>query len=166
MHFVLDLRKLSQILLCKIMRQLAPAGVHGVTCMKNRNYYKYLALLVLIIPAFAYSGDLKIDLKIKEKLTSIELTNGLTAFDYFKNKANFDGHYEVVEWGCGAPCTMSSIINLESGEIIESLNSCYGLNFKIDSNVLSYNNLYPGQLPGCDNDTTYTIKNEKLVKNM
>ena len=30
MHFVLDLRKLSQILPCKIMRQLAPAGVHGV----------------------------------------------------------------------------------------------------------------------------------------
>ncbi|MFT4720661.1 MAG: hypothetical protein ACI9SB_001833 [Candidatus Azotimanducaceae bacterium] len=29
-HYVLDLRKLSQFLLCKNMRPLAPAGVHGV----------------------------------------------------------------------------------------------------------------------------------------
>ena len=32
-----------------------------------------------------------------QKLKKIELTNGLTAFDYVKKKANFAGHYEVVD---------------------------------------------------------------------
>jgi len=31
---------------------------------------------------------------------------------------NFAGHYVIVTWGCGSPCLMAAIVDLETGRVL------------------------------------------------
>ena len=36
-----------------------------------------------------------------------------------KLPANFAGHYRVIEWGCGSPCSTFVVVDLRTGEVYE-----------------------------------------------
>ena len=51
---------------------------------------------------------------------------------------NFGGHYTLVEWGCGSPCTQLAIVDLKSGDIWHDADviAARGFVFHADSTLL------------------------------
>ena len=87
----------------------------------------------------------------------------LTIIERIKFRANFAKNYEIVEWGCGSPCTQSVIIELDSGNIVDFLDSCYGLKFSFDSNVIEFVNIENDLLDSCNNLNKLKLISGKLV---
>lgn len=54
--------------------------------------------------------------------------------------ANFAGKYSIASWSCGPKCQQSTIIDLESGAVVEhGIISFYGLSYSPDSRLLIIN---------------------------
>jgi hypothetical protein len=43
--------------------------------------------------------------------------DGATGTELGKPGPNFAGHYALITWGCGAPCLMAAIVDLQSGTV-------------------------------------------------
>lgn len=59
--------------------------------------------------------------------------------------ANFNGHYRIVQWGCGANCLQWAVIDLTSGDVWfapESLGSCFTAGERL-SRVREWIEFYP-----------------------
>ena len=59
------------------------------------------------------------------------------SFDY--GITNFAGKYILNYWGCGSPCALGVIINVESGKIVELPVSSAGYKYEINSRMLIVN---------------------------
>ena len=117
---------------------------------------------LLLFTVFAFNLNAKLSPEAESALKEIEW-GSLSIIEQIKFKANFASNFEVVEWGCGAPCTQSVIIELESGIIIDFLDSCYGLKFTIESNVIEFLNIENDPLESCNNLNKLKLINGKLV---
>lgn len=53
----------------------------------------------------------------------------------FKKEADFAGKYKVVQWGCGTACQVNSLVNLETGQIIDGFTSSMGVEYKMNSTI-------------------------------
>src|SRR3569833_587195 len=58
---------------------------------------------------------------------------------YNREEINFGGHYVFVEWGCGSPCEMSALVDVNSGIIYDGISSGYGYEFKKNSRMIIVN---------------------------
>jgi len=58
---------------------------------------------------------------------------------YNKEPVNFGGHYVFIEWGCGSPCHMSALADINTGIVYDGVSSGYGYDFKKDSRMLIAN---------------------------
>jgi len=58
---------------------------------------------------------------------------------YHDDQVNFGGHYVFIKWGCGSPCYMSALVDINSGIIYDGISSGYGYDFKKDSRMLIAN---------------------------
>ena len=61
---------------------------------------------------------------------------GLYAYENGSFEADFAGLYKVISWGCGSPCQMHAVINIETSEILGMINSAYGGDYRLDSRLL------------------------------
>ena len=64
---------------------------------------------------------------------------------------NFGGHYTFVEWGCGNPCQMSVVIDVNTGIVYDGVDGPLGYDFRKNSRMLIVNP--PGSdgfYPNCD----------------
>lgn len=52
---------------------------------------------------------------------------------------NFAGKYCFVSWGCGSPCQMSAVVDMESGIVYNGIPSAIGYRFKKNSRILIVN---------------------------
>ncbi|MBC7989961.1 MAG: hypothetical protein H7Y19_10325 [Luteimonas sp.] len=52
---------------------------------------------------------------------------------------NFAGNLTIVSWGCGTSCLAVAILSAESGKILSRLNTCGGVEYKLDSALLIAN---------------------------
>lgn len=87
-------------------------------------------------------------------LSPVDLKSNLSAnrfrtwiLNNYKEKANFAGHYKLIEWGCGTDCFSYVIINVKDGKVsyIEEIHEGYLLSqFDIDHNFLIYNPINKG----------------------
>ncbi|WLD22835.1 hypothetical protein NU10_08865 [Flavobacterium dauae] len=59
------------------------------------------------------------------------------SFNY--GTTNFAGKYILNYWGCGSPCAVGVIINVENGKIIELPVSSVGYKYQINSRMLIVN---------------------------
>lgn len=51
---------------------------------------------------------------------------------------NFNGHYTVVEFGCGSPCHAAEIVDVETGKVIHFVfGSSYGFSYRLDSALIT-----------------------------
>ncbi len=96
--------------------------------------------IFLFFCLLAFNLNAKLSQEAESTLKDIDLEN-LSILERFKFKANFAEHFEIVEWGCGAPCTQSVIIELSSGNIVDFLDSCYSLRLNTDSNSNEFINI-------------------------
>lgn len=65
-----------------------------------------------------------------------------------EKRVNFAGKFCFVFWGCGSPCQISAVVDMETGIVYNGLPSALGYKFKKDSNILIVNppdstNYYP-----------------------
>lgn len=56
-----------------------------------------------------------------------------------KEGLNFAGHYCFVQWGCGSPCQMSAVVDMQTGIVYEGETASLGYEFKKDSRMLIVN---------------------------
>ncbi len=91
--------------------------------------------------------------KFKVKVKKLKLDKELN-FDKYDNKkmfitatkngvrksgVNFAGKFCFVYWGCGSPCQISAVVDMESGIVYNGLPSALGYEFKKDSKILIVN---------------------------
>ncbi len=120
-----------------------------------------LGFVLLMFTALVNSAELT--LKAQNELNSIKLGNN-TVLSQVTYKANFASNFEIVEWGCGAPCTESVIINLISGDIVKFINSCYGLAFSVVSNKVAFINIPNDPTTSCINTQKLELIDGNVVK--
>lgn len=71
------------------------------------------------------------------RATPDELSDrGLEALHSASGTADFAGWYRIVTWGCGSPCQMHVILNVETREIVAILSTSLGLEYRVDSRLL------------------------------
>jgi hypothetical protein len=119
--------------------------------------------------------EYKIAVKPFVKAKQLKLKPGTFAWQFrtryqnaFKQPADFAGKYKVVEWGCGTTCQMVSLINLESGDIIEgfttSLSSSYALDSKLFiTNPFSEDEFKHGRVSTYQSAKLYLFDNEQFT---
>ncbi len=57
-----------------------------------------------------------------------------------KTGPNFNGHYTVIEWGCGTSCQTHAIVDASTGAIVEyGLESALGVDYQLASRLLVVN---------------------------
>jgi len=56
-----------------------------------------------------------------------------------KGGPNFAGHYTIVSWGCGTMCQSVAIVDNKNGAVYFPITSELGIDFRIDSNLLTVN---------------------------
>ncbi len=59
--------------------------------------------------------------------------------EYAKENLNFGGHYCFISWDCGAPCMMSTVIDLKDGKVYNGLTAPLGFKFEKDSRMVIAN---------------------------
>lgn len=59
--------------------------------------------------------------------------------DGVEEGVNFSGKFCFVYWGCGSPCQMSAVVDMESGIVYNGLPSAVGYKFKKESKILIVN---------------------------
>lgn len=94
-------------------------------------------------------------------LKKIKLGNGDTALDYVKEEVNYAGHYEIVEWNCGAPCLQAIVIDYETGKIIGNISACYELEYQLESSLIKADDVEDDTLCSVK---YLTIKNNKIIQ--
>jgi len=65
-----------------------------------------------------------------------------------KEGANFAGHFNVATWGCGTDCFGYSIVDMNSGKVVEysPVHEGYHLgNFSVDTEYLIHNPVFAGE---------------------
>ena len=110
-----------------------------------------------------FNATAKLTPEAEDALKALEWGN-LSIIERIEFKANFAEAFEIVEWGCGAPCTQSVIIEVATGEIVSFVDSCYGLDFTLESNVIAFINIENDPLPSCNNKQKLTLVDGELVK--
>lgn len=115
---------------------------------------KYLALLFIFLPSvyaaqFSSFSDIggyeatavKIDLSNFPKLSKFEskLSSEIAA------GPNFAGHYFVGFVPCGSPCQGNVLIDLNTGTVTDTLTTCYGMEYQLDSRLFIANPGYPNE---------------------
>lgn len=76
--------------------------------------------------------------------------------EYFKTRteesvkkgANFAGHFNVATWGCGTDCFGYSIVDMNSGKVVEYSPAHEGYhlgNFSVDTKYLIHNPVFAGE---------------------
>lgn len=81
-----------------------------------------------------------------------------------QHKANFAGHYEIIEWGCGSPCYMAAIINCIDGKLVDYISSCYGIEYHIDSYLIKTITIDEEEYDLCPDKILYLVKKNKLIE--
>lgn len=77
---------------------------------------------------------------------------------------NFAGVLTVVTWGCGTNCMVVAILSAESGTILSSLQTCGGLDYRLDSTLLISNPEPGDDYPaGCET-TFYRWAGDRLQR--
>lgn len=92
---------------------------------------KYLVLLVSLI-AFSkssYAVDINLNSFDGAKQFRTVLTRG------FENPANIAFKYVAIVHGCGTNCQLYWIVNKETGDIIDTIKTSHGLDFKKESKL-------------------------------
>lgn len=64
---------------------------------------------------------------------------------YREGGVNFGGHYRFIQWGCGAPCVQSALVDLRTGHVYEGPMAPTGFDFKVNS-FLALSNLPDNEL--------------------
>ncbi len=119
------------------------------------NLKNFLVLVFLFGSSFAsefenyidiapYNGDVKtLDVsdfpkvgKFYEKLAS-----------NMRSGPNYAGHYFVGFVPCGSPCQSNILIDMNSGKVTDTLTTCYGMEYQLDSRLFIAN-------PGYKDDKT------------
>ncbi len=59
--------------------------------------------------------------------------------DGLKQGANFNGHYAVITHGCGSPCQINWIVDVNDGRVLGSFSSSLGAEYRIDSALIASN---------------------------
>lgn len=59
---------------------------------------------------------------------------------------NFAGHFTVVEWGCGSPCQVQTIIDARTGRIFHGVTTALGARYRLNSRLFVAN---PPDSTGC-----------------
>ena len=100
--------------------------------------------------------------KFQVKVKNLKLNKELD-FNYYQHKkkfitiinkgvkdegVNFAGTFCFVSWGCGSPCQMSAVVDMETGIVYDGLPSAVGYKFNSNSKLLIVNppdstNYYP-----------------------
>ncbi|WP_346837039.1 hypothetical protein [Microbulbifer sp. SAOS-129_SWC] len=120
----------------------------------------YFPLFFLFFAISVNSAELTSE--ATKELKNIEWEN-LSIIDRITYKPNFFHDYEIVEWGCGSPCTQSVIINLKTGELVSFIDSCYGLNFSIESSIIKFENIPDDPVNFCRNEKVLKLVASKLI---
>ena len=71
---------------------------------------------------------------------------------------NFAGHYCFVYWGCGSPCKLSAVVDLNTGKVYDGISSGIGYSFKKDSRLMVVNP--PDSTNWYDKTVPYAIPEE------
>lgn len=71
---------------------------------------------------------------------------------------NFAGHYCFVYWGCGSPCKLSAVVDLNTGKVYDGISSGIGYSFKKDSRLMVVNP--PDSTNWYDTTVPYAIPEE------
>ena len=120
---------------------------------------RFFGLLLLVV---SFNADAKLTPEAENRLKALEWGN-LSIIERIEFKSNFAEAFEIVEWGCGAPCTQSVIIEVATGEIVSFVDSCYGLDFTLGSNVIAFINIENDPLLSCNNTQKLTLVDGELV---
>lgn len=59
------------------------------------------------------------------------ITNG-----YNDSEVNFGGHYILVTWGCGSPCSSGAIVDVFNGNVFPIPTTAFGYSFRKNSTLL------------------------------
>lgn len=54
-----------------------------------------------------------------------------------KKGANYNGHYAVITHGCGSPCQVNWIVNVNTGKVIGNISTALGAQYKLDSSLIA-----------------------------
>ncbi|MFA7325993.1 MAG: hypothetical protein WC121_04960 [Candidatus Kapaibacterium sp.] len=74
---------------------------------------------------------------------------------------NFANIYTIVTWGCGTNCQNSILVDRTNGKIYDGITSTYGVNFRIDSQLIVVNDATNVSESSTPLDTTrYYVINE------
>src|SRR5581483_5942558 len=54
-----------------------------------------------------------------------------------EGKANFAGHYRIVQWGCGSSCQVFALIDMKNGNVyFPDFSTGLGMEYRINSSLL------------------------------
>lgn len=104
-----------------------------------------LKIIIPNIPTFdEYSVPVTADVKIAD---DIDWGSKKNAWNYrtrlrrgLKSGPNFANTYAVITHGCGTQCQVNWITNIETGKVLSSVGSTYGVEYKRDSRLIIADN--------------------------
>jgi hypothetical protein len=73
-------------------------------------------------------------------LSKIKLMSGDSPLQYVKYEPNFAAYFEIIEWSCGTACRQAVIIDYRNGKILDSIDYCYDLEYRINSLLIIADN--------------------------
>jgi hypothetical protein len=56
-----------------------------------------------------------------------------------KKGANFNGHYAVITHGCGSPCQVNWIVNVNNGKVLGAIETALGAAYRVNSSLIVAN---------------------------
>ncbi|PKL79175.1 MAG: hypothetical protein CVV25_08890 [Ignavibacteriae bacterium HGW-Ignavibacteriae-4] len=78
---------------------------------------------------------------------------------------NFAHKYTIVTWGCGTNCQYTVLVDRTNGKIYDGITSTYGVNFRIDSQLIVVNDATNISESSTPIDTTrYYVINEGVLE--
>jgi len=77
---------------------------------------------------------------------------------------NYAGNLTVVSWGCGTNCLTVAVLSARSGKILTFLQTCGGIDYKLDSTLLIANppDPSPNAYPAACKTEFYEFANHRL----
>jgi hypothetical protein len=122
----------------------------GVVSLKH-----FLVLVFLIGGSLASDFDSYIDIDPYTGIVkALDVSNSPKVGKFYEKLAsdmksgpNYAGHYFVGFVPCGSPCQGNILIDMNSGKVTDTLTSCYGMEYQLNSRLFIAN-------PGYKDDKT------------
>jgi len=113
-------------------------------------------------------NQIKAPIKYSSNILARQFKTRITT-TYKESNVNFGGHYIFVEWGCGSPCQMSALVDVETGIVYDGVSAGSGYEFKRNSRMLIVNPTDSGEfylnLPCCEPEIhVWNEKNKKFIQ--